>query len=320
VITAVACSNIALVKYWGKRDAALNLPARGSLSLTLAALRTVTRVELAEVDSFALAGVEQTGAALAKLGQFLDVVRAMSGRRQGARVESANDFPTGSGLASSASAFAALALAASHAYGLPLLPEELSVLARRGSGSAARSIFGGLVRMHAGTRADGSDAHATPIDATWDLRMVVGVALGGKAKDVSSRSGMDHTAATSPLYPAWLDCVDADLAAAEQAIAARDLERLGDLAEASALAMHASAFAARPGVIYFRGVTLEAIHAVRALRQAGTPAWATIDAGPHVKVLTTPEHVARVVETLVQIPGITSTIVSAPGPGAHLIE
>jgi diphosphomevalonate decarboxylase len=323
--TAVAHTNIALVKYWGKRDAALNLPAAGSLSLTLDQLRTRTTVELAPdlaADALVLGGAAQTGEPLARVSRVLDLVRARAKARQDihARVTSENSFPTGSGLASSASAFAALAVAAAAAYDLWLSPAELSVLARRGSGSAARSIYGGFVEMQPGERADGADAHAVALlpAGVWDVRMVVAVVGGGKPKDVSSRSGMGHTAATSPLYAGWLACVPGDLAAARAAVAARDLPRLGEVTEASALAMHASAFAARPGVVYFRGATLEAFHAVRALRAAGAACWATMDAGPHVKVLTTPADAPRVADALAAVPGVTSTMTVGPGGPARL--
>ena len=323
--TAIAHTNIALVKYWGKRDAALNLPARGSLSLTLDGLTTRTSVSFDDAlaaDELHLGGVAQAGEVLVRVTRFLDLVRTRAHRHEHARVVSENTFPTGSGLASSASAFAALALAATRAAGVTLGDAELSVLARRGSGSAARSIFGGFVEMHAGERADGSDAYATPVleAGAWDVRMVVGVFGGGKPKEVSSRNGMDHTSATSPLYAGWLATVDADLAEARAAILARDLERLGTVAEASALAMHASALAARPGVIYWRGATLEALHVVRALRAQGAAAWGTIDAGPHLKVLCAPADAERVAGALAAVPGMTSTISSRPGGPAHVVS
>lgn len=314
-VTAEARSNIALVKYWGKRDAALNLPAAGSLSLTLDGLLTTTTVELDPTladDRLLLGGVEEHGEALARIRRFLDLVRT-GGRR--ALVTSSNSFPTASGLASSASAFAALALAAAHAYGHRLDGRELSTLARRGSGSAARSIFGGLVRLHA----QGDEAWAEPL-ADWDLRLVIAVVGGGVAKSVSSRSGMDHTTATSPLYAGWLGCVDGDLAAAEQAIASRDLPALGAIAEASALAMHASAIAARPHVLYWRGATVEAIHAIAELRRGGVAVWATIDAGPHVKALCAPADAERVAQALAAVPGVTRTMTCAPGAGARIVD
>ncbi|HWN69455.1 MAG TPA: diphosphomevalonate decarboxylase [Haliangium sp.] len=323
-VTARAHANIALVKYWGKRDGALNLPARGSLSLTLAALTTTTTVRFSadrEIDRLVLDGREETGKALARLGEWLDLVRAQAGVSLRAEVVSENDFPTASGLASSASAYAALALAASRAAGLDLDARALSVLARRGSGSAARSIHGGFVRMHAGTRADGSDAFAEPVDAggDWPVRMVIAVVGGGQAKEHGSRDAMEHCAETSPLYAGWLDCVPGDLAAAEQAIRDRDLDALGQVAEANALAMHAAAIASRPGIVYFRPATLACMEAVRGLRARGVPAYFTMDAGPHVKALTHASAADAVAAALAAVPGVTDVMISAPGGGAEVI-
>ena len=321
--TARAHSNIALVKYWGKRDARLNLPARGSLSLTLDGLTTTTTVAFdpaQPADTFTLAGEPQAGMPLARVSEVLDLVRARAGTTHHAHVTSANDFPTASGLASSASAFAALALASTRAAGLDLAPAELSMLARRGSGSAARSIFGGFVEMAAGTRADGVDAVAAPITCDpWDVAMVIAVVHGGVQKPVSSRSGMDHTAETSPLYAGWLASVDGDLAAARAAIVARDLDKLGEVAERSALTMHASALAARPATVYFRGPSVELLHEVRVLRRSGTRAYATIDAGPHVKVLCDASAAPRVAAALAAVVGVTRTITCRPGGPAELV-
>jgi diphosphomevalonate decarboxylase len=306
---AVACSNIALVKYWGKRDAAENLPAAGSLSLTLAELRTRTSVifdPAMAADDLVLGGVRQKGDALARVSRFLDLVRPPGAH---ARVVSENSFPTASGLASSASAFAALAHAAARAAGLSLSPRELSALARRGSGSAARSIFGGFVEMR-------PEGYAVPLVApeAWDVRLVVAM-VGTGQKDVSSRAAMEHTQQTSPLYPGFLASVSGDLDDARAALERRDLAALGEVAERSALAMHASAMAARPGILYWRGATVEALHAVRALRAAGTGAWATIDAGPHVKVLCASADAQNVSAALAAVAGVTRTLICKPGPG-----
>jgi diphosphomevalonate decarboxylase len=323
-VTVRACANIALVKYWGKRDPALNLPAEGSLSLTLAALTTTTTVcfdaDLA-ADALVLDGAPATGKALMRLSRWLDIVRRRARLDTRARVVSSNDFPTASGLASSASAYAALALAASRAAGLDLDPVELSILARRGSGSAARSIHGGFVRMHRGQREDGSDAHAEPMigPETWPVRMVIAIAGAGTVKEHASRDAMEHCARTSPLYQGWLACVPGDLAAAERAILARDLDALGQVAEASALCMHAAALASRPGIVYFRPATLACMEAVRDLRRSGVPAYYTMDAGAHVKVLTGADHAERVAAALAEVPGVGSVITSAPGPGAAVV-
>jgi diphosphomevalonate decarboxylase len=315
-VTARACANIALVKYWGKRDAALNLPAAGSLSLTLAALVTETTVELdaaATADSLSLDGKSGD---VARTSAFLDLVRERVKVATRARVTSVNRFPTASGLASSASGFAALAVAATRAVGLELSPREMSILARRGSGSASRSIFGGFARMHAGDR-DG-DAYAEPIESPLvdRVRMVIAIVGGGAPKSYGSRDAMEHCAATSPLYTAWLDQVPRDLATAERALATGDLELLGTIAEANALAMHATALAARPAIVYWQPTTLAVLAAVRELRATGVAAWATMDAGPHVKVLTSVDDASRVASTVGSITGVTDVSISAAGPGA----
>ncbi len=318
-VTARACANIALVKYWGKRDAALNLPAAGSLSLTLAALVTDTHVVFssdAREDTLVLDGKV---ADAARITPFLDLVRARAGISLPARVMSTNSFPTASGLASSASGFAALALAASRAAGLALDTRELSILARRGSGSAARSIFGGFVRMDAGTRGDGEDAFAHPVASPLldKVRMVIAVVGGGAPKSHGSRDAMDHVAETSPLYASWVALVPKDLSVAEAVLTSGDLQALGELAEANALAMHATAIAARPAVIYWQPTSVALLAAVRELRAKGIPAWATMDAGPHVKVLTTVDAAQTVASALAGIERVT-TLISEPGHGAMI--
>ena len=319
-VKARACANIALVKYWGKRDARLNLPAAGSLSLTLAALVTETSVDFdpaLAADELVLDGTPQPPG---RVGAFLDLVRAAGGIATRARVVTDNRFPTASGLASSASGFAALALAATRAAGLSLPPRELSILARRGSGSAARSIFGGFVHMHAGALADGSDSFAHPVDSplAQTVRMVIAIVGGGAPKQHGSRDAMEHVADTSPLYASWLRLVPKDLAAAEAALVAADLQALGEIAEANALAMHATALAARPAIVYWQPATLAVLAAVRELRARGTAAWATMDAGPHVKVLTSAGDADAIAKALAAIDGVSETLISAAGGPAAL--
>jgi len=320
-VTARAHANIALVKYWGKRDALRNLPAEGSLSLTLEALTTVTTVrfdDALDADAISLGGQAASPSERARVTVFLDLVRDRARLAARAKVDSVNHFPTASGLASSASGFAALALAATRAAGLDLDATELSRLARVGSGSAARSLFGGFVRMHA--RDD--DAWAAPIDApalATRARMVIAIVGGGAPKTHGSRDAMEHCADTSPLYAGWLAVVPRDLAAAEDAIARGDLERLGTLAEANALAMHAAAIASRPAIIYWQPATLALLAAVRELRARGVPAWGTMDAGPHVKVLTDDRHAPIIAEALRAVPGATEVSISAAGGPATVI-
>jgi diphosphomevalonate decarboxylase len=323
--TAIAGTNIALVKYWGKRDAALNLPAAGSLSLTLDGLGTRTTVSFSDAlaaDRLTLNGAPADARATARVAAFLERVRARAGLRAHAEVTSENTVPTAAGLASSASGFAALAVAAAHAAGLAASPAELSELARLGSGSAARSIFGGFVEMARGERDDGRDAVAAPApggDAWSDVRLVVAV-TSDAAKAIGSTEAMERTAQTSPYHAAWIASVPRDLAEARDAVAGRDLARLGVVAERSALRMHASAMAAEPGILYWNPATLAAIAAVTALRATGIAAFFTIDAGPHVKVLCAAESATTVADALLRTPGVLRTVVAAPGRGAHLVE
>jgi diphosphomevalonate decarboxylase len=326
VVTARACANIALVKYWGKRDAALNLPATGSLSLSLDALTTETTVAFDEslaADVLILDGEPAKPEQLARITNFLDLVRAAAGVPIRACVTSRNDFPTASGLASSASGFAALALAATRAANLTLEAEALSILARRGSGSAARSVFGGLVRMRTGTASE--ESFAEPVETVApgfldNLRIVIAVVGGGVPKTHGSRDAMDHTAATSPMYRAWLELVPKDLAAAEAAIAKGDLAALGAITESNAFAMHASAIAARPAILYWRPATLAVLEEVRGIRATGRASWATMDAGPHVKILTTVADADLISQAIVDIPGVTAVTIAAPGTPAEVVD
>jgi len=324
---STARANIALIKYWGKRgrtvdgNAGLNLPAVGSLSITLDALFTRTRIHFnaaLERDVLRLNGREDT-AATARLARYLDLFRRRAGRREFALVESDNNFPTGAGLASSASGYAALAAAAAAALNLELPAAELSTLARQGSGSAARSIFGGFVEWHRGGKDDGSDSYAEPLAPAdhWPLRVVVAVTDEGP-KATGSTDGMTRTEFTSPYFDAWVDGQENDLADARAAVLSRDFEKLADVSEYSCLKMHASALAARPGVIYWNGATIEALNAVRNLRAKGVAVFFTIDAGPQLKAVCLAESEPAVRETLLGINGVKRIISSGLGAGVEV--
>jgi diphosphomevalonate decarboxylase len=321
--SAVAPSNIALVKYWGKRDIDLNLPATGSISVTLDTLRTFTTVTFDEslaADEFVLGG-EPAPEAGRRVGRFLDLVRSLHGVAEHARVETRNDFPTGAGLASSASGFAALAVACNAALDLGLTTEQLSVLARRGSGSAARSLIGGFAEMHPGSATDGSDAHAVPLAPVDQLPLRVLVAVTTRAaKSVGSGEGMRRTEATSPFYGAWIDATRSDLDTLRTALGEGDLEAVGTIAEGNCLRMHATMLGAEPGLLYWNAATVSVIHAVRALRAEGLGAWFTIDAGPQVKVLCDAADEAAVHERLQAIEGVQDILAAGPGAGAHVDE
>jgi diphosphomevalonate decarboxylase len=313
-----AHANIALAKYWGKADIERNLPAVPSLSLTLDGMRTTTQVTfLPELtaDELVLGGSAQQGKPLARASKLLAEVRGLAGIATFARVRSHNDFPTASGLASSASGFAALALAATRALGLELPEARVSALARAASASAARSLFGGYVELGAG--AEAAERVAGP--EHWSLSMLVAV-TSEAAKDTGSTDGMQHTARTSPYYPSWVSDAPRLFAEVKAAVLDKDFARLAPAVEQSALAMHASMFAADPALIYFRPATLGVIEAVRALRKAGTAACFTIDAGPHVKVLVEPSNVASVRRALSDVNGVLRVLESAPGPDASVFD
>ena len=297
--TAIANPNIALVKYWGKRERRLNLPAVPSLSVTLAPFETRTRVTWgAMVDEFVINGTPATGDSFTRISHFLDLIDT---DRPRVAVESTNNFPTAAGLASSSSAFAALALAATTAAGKSQSPAELSVLARQGSGSASRSLWGGFVSWSMGDQADGQDSHGHPIadEHHWDLRVLVAL-VSDQQKAISSRDGMNRTQETSPLFPGWVDSGPTDVAEAVAAIQAKDLERLGTVMEHSTMKMVATMFSAKPPVIYMKPATVAVLNAVQGLRAQGVPAWTTMDAGPNVKVLTTPDAAATVEAALLE--------------------
>lgn len=320
-----AHSNIALIKYWGKRHEALRLPSNGSLSMTLDGLYTETRLSYPDeltADSLRLNGEAVTGNMLSRVQRFMDLVRARYGLTGFASIDSVNHFPTGAGLASSASGFAALALAATAAAGLELDQRELSILARLGSGSACRSIYAGFAEWLPGNRDDGSDSYAVPLDYDFAPEMAVLILAPGP-KPTSSGDGMAQTVETSPLYAGWLASVGEDMTALKAGLQRHDLEAVGTVMEHNALKMHASALAAQPAVLYWLPETVALIHYVRQLRAAGHPCWLTIDAGPNLKVLLPPDAEQAAPATLAALrahPSVRDLILCRRGPGVALSE
>lgn len=318
-VTARAHTNIALVKYWGKRDEDLIIPMNGSLSLTLDEFYTETTVQFdskQQTDHLILDGVTQP---TTRVTPFLDIIRNQAGITAGAAVISTNHVPTAAGLASSASAYAALAAAASKAAGLTLNRQALSRLARRGSGSATRSVFGGFVEWQAGT--NDATSYAVPIDEhpTWPIRMVT-VVVDRAEKKIGSRAGMQTVVKTSPFYQEWVKKAQADLAAIKPAIAAHDIQQTGAIAESNAMAMHALNLTATPHFTYFTAGSLTAMHCVEELRAKGIPCYYTMDAGPNVKVLCEEQHVTAILTALQAHFDKNDLLVAHPGPGVQIIR
>jgi diphosphomevalonate decarboxylase len=280
-----APANIALSKYWGKRDAALNLPLNSSLSVSLGTWGTETAIEPTDADSLIFNGnlLAPDNLFARKVWRFADLFCGPD--RHSLAIETTNSIPTAAGLASSASGFAALAMALDQAFGLALPEDRLSMLARFGSGSATRSLWHGFVRWDKGTAKDGTDSYARKLPVDFpDFRIAI-IPVDTGPKSQSSRDGMTHTLETSPLYAAWPAQAEADCVAIEQALEAHDFETLGALAEANALAMHATMMAARPALIYLKTGSWQVLETLWRARQDGLNAYATMDAGANVKLL-----------------------------------
>lgn len=318
-ITAIAHPNIALVKYWGKADVRRNLPAVGSISVTLDQLTTTTAVRFdadLDRDELVLDGLPANPERTARVTRCLDLFRRHAPDLPAALVESTNSFPTAAGLASSASGFAALVTAVNGALNAPLGVDELADIARRCSGSSPRSLFGGFVELALA----GGATTAWPIldRRDWPLEIVIAV-TSRAAKTTGSTDGMELSRSTSPFYDSWVARSPDDLATARSSITARDFAALGEVAEASCLAMHAVAMAARPGLVYWNGTTVECLHRVRELRGDGVPVFFTIDAGPQLKAICEPGSSNQVASALADVSGVAEVLRCGLGDGARLV-
>ncbi|MFD3970106.1 diphosphomevalonate decarboxylase [Streptomyces cyaneofuscatus] len=321
--TAIAHPNIALVKYWGKRDEDLVLPSADSLSVTLNAYPTTTTVKLqpdGAEDRVVIDGVSASGTKLHRVIDFLDLVRRHTDEPCAVSVTTHNTVPTGAGLASSAAGFAALACASATAFRINLDDRALTSLARRGSGSAARSVHGGFVHWYAGdsnARDPHASSYAEPVrGVTVDLALIV-VLVDEKAKSVSSREAMRRTQATSPDYAGWLANIRSDIRLMRTALVGGDLETVGRIAENNAMGMHHTMETASPPINYRTPGSHQVLEAVRALRRAGEQTWATMDAGPNVKVICPPADASRIAERLRETTSYR-TVIAGPGPGVRL--
>ncbi len=320
-VAAIAHANIALVKYWGNRDPALRLPSNSSLSMNLAALTTTTSVEFdraLETDQILIDGRPAVGRAASRVSEHLDRARALARLDAGARVISFNNFPAGTGLASSASAFAALTVAACAAAGLELSEGELSRLARRGSGSACRSVPGGFVEWDARCEEANSYGRAIAPPDYWDVCDVIAI-VETTHKTTSSYEG-HALASSSPLHNARVAAAPDLIARCKAAILARDFDALAPVLEQDALAMHAVMMTSTPSLLYWKPATLAVMHAVQSWRAEGLPVAFTLDAGPNVHCLCTAPAAAQVERRLRDLPGVNDTLNSGVGGPARLAQ
>jgi diphosphomevalonate decarboxylase len=319
--TAVAPSNIAFIKYWGNADPRLNIPFNNSISMNLSAARTRTTVEFDPnftSDTLAIDGQPVTGTATARVSRHLDRIRALARTDTYARVASENNFPMGTGIASSAAAFAALSVAGTTALNIALDERQLTELARLGSGSAARSIPDGYVELKAGGGNLTAFAYTLYAPDYWDLRDIVAI-VSREAKSVGSSEG--HRAAeTSSHFAIRLAELPARLKTVKQALRNRDIERLGEAVEADAISLHVVAMTSHPPIYYWAPGTIRLIHAVQAWRHDGLPVYFTLDAGPNIHLICEADHAADVLARLADIDEVVETLVSRPAEGARLTD
>ncbi len=307
-----ASPSLALTKYWGKVDGGANIPATSSLAVTLRELSSTTRVERSGgADTVLIDGVPQSESRFAPV---FEAIRAEAGSTEHFLVESSNNFPTAAGLASSSSGIAALVCAVNALLGSELPPWKLSRIARVGSGSAARAVFGGFTALPAG----GTEAQPVYDAGYWpELRVVVAVLQSGP-KALSSREAMERVRRTSPYFAPWMETAEELFAEAREALSIRDLDRLGHAMRLSYLRMFSTMFAADPPVLYWQPRSLAVIHACEDLRREGVQAYETMDAGPQIKVLTTEDHVERVRAALSA--EAEQVLVSGVGDGPRVAE
>lgn len=312
---ARAYANIALIKYWGKKNKALVIPYQSSLSFSVDQFYTETEVcydESLVEDVVTLDGKTLEGIELERVATFMDEVRTRYQIPYYAKIDSVNHVPKKAGLASSASAFAALALAATKAYQIGLDSDELSTIARLGSGSASRSMYGGFSYWNKGVNHETSAAY--PLDIEWNEFRMIACIVDKKEKKISSREAMEKSVEDKTFYKAWIKQSKTDFKRMKKLIFEKDIDVVGALAEQNALAMHASLLAS--GIWYFEPKTVELMNRVQHLRETlNVPIYFTMDAGPNLKLITLETNVDQVLEEFKDV----ETIVLKKGENAHVI-
>jgi diphosphomevalonate decarboxylase len=296
--SAFAPTNIALCKYWGKRNTELNLPVTSSLSIALSEKGAETTLSLHDAaDDFILLNGKELSAEsnfVTRLRHYLDLFRPKNNWHL--HIDINMNIPVAAGLASSACGFASIILALDNLFGWNLLDRELSILSRLGSGSASRSLWTGFVEWHAGSRDDGMDSYAEPLSFVWPSLRVGILTLAATEKPISSRTAMQRTVETSVLYENWPEKVSRDMAAIKRALSEKDFTLLGKTSESNALNMHATMLSSWPPVCYFLPETIAAMQQIWKLREEGVEVYFTQDAGPNVKLLFLEEEIKRIRE------------------------
>ena len=319
--TAQASPNIAFIKYWGNRDNTLRLPMNGSISMNLDGLYTRTTVSFQPslpFDELIINGHEVTGAGLERVSYILDIVRGMANIHERAEIISENNFPSGAGIASSASAFAALALAGSKAAALDLGEQELSRLARRGSGSASRSIPSGFVEWQAGTSDEDSFAFSIASPEHWKLADCIAI-VSTSHKKTGSTEG-HYIASTSPLQSARIADAPRRLDLCRNAILNRDFDAFASIIELDSDMLHSVMMTSTPALHYWKPASLDVMQSVRQWREEGIQVCYTVDAGPNVHVIC-PETEAHIIDQrLRELKGVENILVARAGGAARIIE
>ena len=307
--SALAHPNIAFIKYWGNCDPHTRVPANGSISKNLNGLFSCIQVNFdtdLSHDELILNGVPTTGRALLRVSQHLDRVRHVAGIETFAQVVGNNNFPMGAGIASSASAFAALSLAASTAAGLDLSERDLSRLARQGSGSACRSVPGGFVEWQVAGCEEDSYAFSIASPEHWDLVDCIAI-ISREHKETGSTEG-HNLAYTSPLQVARVEDAPRRLDICRRAILERDFETLAEIVESDSNQMHAVMMTSNPPLFYWLPTTIAVMKAVRNWREDGLSAFYTIDAGPNVHVICPRSHQEEITRKLSDVQGVQEVI------------
>lgn len=318
---AYANANIALVKYWGKQDHALNIPAVSSLSMTLDGFGTTVTIGSAQNMQVSIDDVPASADVHERVGAFIKMVRARHTEVSPLTIASTSNLPYAAGLASSAAFYASLTAALNHHFSLGLSLQECSMLARLGSASAARSMFGGLCALYGGPTCGHEQAYAAPLTVNPKLNLVMIIAVvSTKPKTISSRQAMNNCQQTSPFFPAFVDTHHKDFADAIDALHHGAFETLGTIMEHSTLKMFATMWTAQPAIIYWQEPSLSLINLVYHIRQEHGPiAYFTMDAGPQVKILTQQHHAEKVL-AIIKNSGLTQGIYyTKPGDGATIV-